>query len=259
MFELSIVLMIVIFIFGAFLKGWSGFGTNLVVPPLLLFLTRFDNSKEVMVIVVTVNLFLNLYMIIQGKKFNIKFLSEIWVLVVTGIVFNFVGAYFFKEIDDSMFRVLLGSAIILVALNRIFKLKLHFKEITWKHYLVTGIISGILNGMFGLGGIPVLILLGSTKMDKVKFKTTLVTYFFVMNLMFIISQGIIAQSYNIFVLNNILIVFIFAILGCIIGIYSSTRVSDKLFQRVMNFVLVFFGINLIYVGLVGKHIFTIFS
>ena len=259
MFEISILLMIVIFVFGAFLKGWSGFGTNLVVPPLLLFLSRFDSSKEVMVFVVTVNLFLNLFMIIQGKKFSLKFLSEIWVLVVTGVLFNFVGVYFFKEIDDALFRVLLGSAIILVALNRIFKLKLHFKEITWKHYLITGIFSGILNGMFGLGGIPVLILLGSTKMDKVKFKTTLVTYFFVMNLMFIISQGIIAKSYNMFIINNILIVFIFAILGCVIGVVMSSRVSDKIFQRVMNFVLIFFGINLIYVGFMGKHIFTIFS
>ena len=259
MFEISIFLTIVIFMFGAFLKGWSGFGTNLVVPPLLLFLSRFDNSKEVMVIVVTVNLFLNLYMIIQGKKFNLKFVYEIWVLVLTGIIFNFVGAYLFKEIDDSLFRILLGSAIILVTFNRIFKLKLHFSELTWKHYFITGIISGILNGMFGLGGIPVLILLSSTAIDKVKFKTTLVTYFFVMNSMFIISQGVIARSYNMFVLNNILIVFVFAVLACATGVYFSTRVSDKLFQRVMNGVLIFFGINLIYVGIVGKHIFTIFS
>ena len=45
MFELSILLMIIIFMFGGFLKGWSGFGTNLVVPPLLLFMSRFDDLK----------------------------------------------------------------------------------------------------------------------------------------------------------------------------------------------------------------------
>lgn len=259
MIELSIILMIVIFMFGAFLKGWAGFGTNLLVPPLLLFLTRFDDAREVMVIVVTVNIFMNLYMIIKGKTFNLQFLKKVWVLVVVGVLFNFVGVLLFTAVDDSLFRILLGLMILFVAMNRIFKLNFHFKEITWKHYLITGILSGILNGMFGLGGIPVLILLSSTKMDKVEFKSTLVSYFFVMNAIFIILQGIVAGSYNAFVYTNVLIVLAFAVGTCMFGYYLSGKVDDKLFQRVMNFVLIFFGINLIYVGVFGKHIFTIFS
>jgi uncharacterized membrane protein YfcA len=245
--------------FGAFLKGWAGFGTNLVVPPLLLFLSRFDNSKEIMVIVVTVNLFLNIYMIIQGKNFNLKFIKEIWILVLFGTVFSIVGLLFLDAINESSFKILLGSMIILVTLNRIFKLKFHFKELNWKHYSITGVISGILNGMFGLGGIPVLILLGSSKMDKKVFKSTLVTYFLVMNIIYIITHGFIGSSYNTFIINNILIVFAFAVGACVFGVYLSGRVSDKIFQRVMNFVLIIFGSNLIYVGIFGKHIFTIFS
>ncbi len=258
MFEISIFLTIIIFMFGSFLKGWSGFGTTLVVPPLLLFLSRFESSKEVMVIVISLNLFLNLYMIIHGKRFNVKFLEEILILVFTAVAFNFLGAFIFSTIDDSLFKVLFGSVLILATLNRIYKLKFHFKELKASHYLITGIIAGTLNGMFGLGGIPVLILLSSTKMDKEKFKSTLVSFFFVMNVVFIISQLLIG-GYNTFVISNILIVFVFAVLSCMFGVYLSSRVSDKLFHRVMNFVLIFFGVNLIYSGIVGQHIFTIFS
>ena len=123
MFELSILLMIAIFMFGAFIKGWSGFGTNLVVPPLLLFMSRFSDSKEVMMIVVSVNLFLNIAMLMKNKKFNYNYLLKIWLLVVVGVLFNVVGVLFFKEISDSMFKIFLGIMIILITLNRIFKLK----------------------------------------------------------------------------------------------------------------------------------------
>ncbi len=257
MFEISILVMIIIFMFGAFLKGWSGFGTNLVVPPLLLFMSRFTNSKETMVVVVSVNLVLNLAMLIQSKRFNYKFLQNIGLLVIVGVTFNFVGSFFLKGIDDSLFRILLGSMIILVTINRLYKLKFKIEEIKWYHYVVTGVISGILNGMFGLGGIPVLILLSSTVMDKQEFKSTLVSYFFVMNVIYIISTGILGGYYNTFVFTNILYVVVFAVSACMIGVYMSSRVSDKIFQRVMNFVLIFFGINLIYVGFVGEHIFNL--
>lgn len=256
--DTAILFMILIFMFGAFLKGWSGFGTNLVVPPLFLFLTRFNDLKEVMVIVISVNLFLNILMIIRSKQFNTKLLKEIWILIIVAVSFHFIGTYFKGLLDDSMFRIFLGVAIILVTLNRIFKLRFHIKKIEWYHYLITGIFSGILNGLFGLGGIPLLILLGSTKMDKFKMRSTLVSYFLIMNIIFIIGE-VINGSYNMFVINNILILIGFAILACMLGLYFSSRVNDKVFQRVMNGILIFFGINLIYHGIFGSHIFTMFS
>lgn len=256
--DTAILLMIVIFMFGAFLKGWSGFGTNLVVPPLFLFLTRFDSLKEVMVIVISVNLFLNILMIVRSKQFNLNLLREIWILIVVAVSFHFIGTYFKGLLDDSMFRIFLGVAIILVTLNRIFKLRFSIKELQWYHYLVTGIFSGILNGLFGLGGIPLLILLGSTKIEKFKMRSTLVSYFFIMNIIFIVGE-VVNNSYNSFVIQNILILIGFALVACMAGLYFSSRVNDKVFQRVMNGILIFFGINLIYHGIFGAHIFTLFS
>ena len=103
--------MIIIFMFGGFLKGWSGFGTNLVVPPLLLFMSRFDDLKVIMIIVVTVNLFLNLAMLVQNKKFNLKYLYNIRILVAVGILFNIVGVLFFESVGETLFKVLMGVMI----------------------------------------------------------------------------------------------------------------------------------------------------
>ena len=256
MFEVSILIMILIFMFGGFIKGWSGFGTNLVVPPLLGFMAYFGDPKQAMVIVVSVNLFLNLAILIQSKKFNLDLLKSIWVLVVFGVLFNFVGAFFFSKIDDSWFRILLGLMIIIVTINRMFKLKfvVHHPE---KYYIPMGIVSGILNGMFGLGGLPLLIVLGSSKMDKDVFKSTLVSYFFVMNIIYIISQGVIGGYYDMFVFTHIMYVIVFAVFATILGVYVSKRVSDQVFQRVMNVVLLFFGLNLIYFGIFKEHIFSL--
>jgi len=241
--------------FGALLKGWSGFGTNLVVPPLLLFL-GFPELKEVMVIVVSVNLFLNLTMIFITKKFNLQFLYNLLPLVITGVLFNFVGAFIATEINNTWFKVLLGIMIILVTANKVLKLNFHIEN-PRTFFIPTGIISGILNGMFGLGGIPVLILLSSTKMEKNEFKTTLVTYFFVMNLIYIVSQATIGGLYSPLVFSYIGYVFVFTVVACLIGVYMSNRVPDKWFQRVMNIVLIFFGLNLIYSGFTGEHIFNL--
>jgi uncharacterized membrane protein YfcA len=148
--------------------------------------------------------------------------------------------------------------IILVTLNRIFKWNFNIEH-PERYYIPTGMISGVLNGMFGLGGIPLLILLGSSKMEKQTLKSTLVSYFFVMNIIFIISHGVLGGNYNSFVFTNILYVFVFAVVACVLGVYFSTRASDKLFLRVMNGVLLFFGVNLIYNGIFNEHIFFIFE
>ncbi len=52
--ELAIAITVV-FMFSAFLKGWSGFGTNLIAIPLLVMLNY--EFKEAVIIVISLNIF----------------------------------------------------------------------------------------------------------------------------------------------------------------------------------------------------------
>ena len=241
----SILIIIAIFAVSALIKGWSGFGTNLLAMPMLVFLGY--ELKEAVTIVITVNVFMNIAILVENKKFNFDALKEIWVLIIFGVSFTFVGSYFLKSGDPNILKIIIGVVIILTVLNKALKLKFVItnKE---KYYIPVGIISGLFNGMAGLGGLPVLILLSNSDMPRDKFRTTLVSYFLVMNIIVVFSS-LYSGFYTSFVLTNIGIVLLIGVAFCMFGVYLSRRVSDVIFQRVMLVMLLFMGVNLMYNGI----------
>jgi hypothetical protein len=248
--SIPILLVIIIFMFGAFLKGWSGFGTNLIVPPLLILL-GYD-PKIAIVITVSVNLLLNASMLIESKKLDFKNLYPLLMLVIPAFVFHIVGLFLFQNVGKEVISVILGLMILFMAFNRIFKFKFKVKN-PKKFYIPVGIISGLLNGMVALGGIPFLLLLASTETDKEKFKSTVVTYFLFLNIL-AIAGYVVTGRYTSYVFTNIGYVSIFAITICMFGVYLSRKVSPKKFNIIMNYILIFFGINMLSFGFAGKHI-----
>lgn len=248
--SIPIIIIIVIFMAGAFLKGWSGFGTNLIVPPLLILL-GYD-PKIAIVITVSVNMILNIAMLIESKKLNIKNLYPLLPLVLTALVFHVVGLLLFQNVGKNVISVLLGVMILFMACNKIFKWNFTITNIK-KYYIPIGIISGLLNGMVALGGIPFLLLLTAANYDKEQFKSTVVTYFLFLNVLAII--GYLASSlYTSYVLINVSYVFLIALVTCMFGVYLSRKISPTKFNRVMNYILLIFGINMLSIGFSGKHI-----
>lgn len=233
---------ILIFMLSAFLKGWSGFGTNLIAIPALVMLNY--EFKEAVIIVITLNLFLNIAILIENKKFNFKSLVNIRRLVVFGVIFNFVGLYFLHSVDPNILKIITGSLIVLTVINKAlnFKFKILNKE---KYYIPVGIFSGIFNGIAGLGGLPVLILLSNSDMEKEDFRITLVSYFLVMNVVAIVGYTA-TGFYTTFIFTNIGIILVFGLAAAMFGIYLSRRVSDKIFQKAFLVVLLFMGLSLIY-------------
>ena len=254
-------ILLLVFTSSSFIKGWAGFGTNLIAMPILISILGFTNNDGV-TMVISVNVFMNIAILYENKKFNIKSLDNIRMLVIFGVLFTIVGAYFLKSPgNEQLVKILAGSAIVLFTLYRIytsiFEIKSKIKEENMSRYFIpVGIISGFFNGISGLGGIPALLLLSNTDMNKDKFRTTLVSYFLVMNIVAII--GFIAtNNYNSFVLSGIGLMVIPSVVVCMAGVYMSRRVSDKLFSRIMFGILLFMGSNLIVTGIVGKGILNI--
>ena len=201
------IIVVLVVMFSAFLKGWSGFGTNLISIPILVLLNY--EFKEAVIIVITLNLFLNTAILIENKKFNLRSLEHIKVLVIFGVIFNFVGIYFLKNFDPNILKIITGSLILLTAINKAISLK--FKVVNKeKYYIPVGILSGIFNGIAGLGGLPVLLLLSNSDMKKDEFRTTLVSYFLVMNVVAIIGY-ITHEVYTGFILTNISIIVLFGV------------------------------------------------
>lgn len=237
------ILVILVFTIATILKGWSGFGTNLVAIPALAIYLGYEYIEAV-VIVLTLNFFFNIAMLIESKKFNIKSLERIKVLIIFGVLFHFVGLVLLKGLDTDILKIVAGSLIILTVINKAFSFKFTItnKE---KYYIPVGILSGLFNGMAGLGGLPVLLLLSNSDIEKEEFKSTLVSYFFIMSIISIVSY-VVGDFYTSYILLNIAIVVVFGVLGSMGGVYLSRRVSDKGFQKGMLLILFFMGASMIY-------------
>ncbi len=257
-----VMILLLVFISSAFIKGWSGFGTNLIAMPILVTMLAFGLDQGV-TIVISVNVFMNIAILVENKKFNIRSLDNIKMLVLFGVIFTFVGAYFLKSPENAqVLKIVAGSVIVLLALYRIYTTFFEFKryidvKTMSKYFIPVGIISGFFNGIAGLGGLPVLILLSNTNMERNKFRTTLVSYFLVMNIVAIIGYAL-AGNYNEFVFTSIGLLVIPSVIACMIGVWLSRRVSDKLFSRVMLGVLLFMGLNLVVNGVFSTNIISMF-
>lgn len=259
-FEIFVIFLLV-FIGSSLIKGWSGFGTNLIAMPILASFLGYSLDVSV-TIVISVNVFMNIAILVENKKFNLKSLESIKVLVFFGVIFTFIGAWLLKSPSNQQsLKIIAGSAIVLIALYRIY---VNFFEINryidkdnmHKYFIPVGIISGFFNGIAGLGGLPVLLLLSNTNMKRDKFRTTLVSYFLVMNIVAIIGY-LIAGNYTVFVTTSIGLMIIPAVAACMFGVWLSRRVSDKIFSRVMLGVLLILGINLIINGVLKTNIFAL--
>ena len=258
-----ILFLLLTFVFAALIKGWSGFGTNLIALPILASMLGFDYAPAV-TIVISVNIFMNTAILIENKKFNIKSLEKIWLMVVFGVIFTFVGAFFLKNPENAkIIKIIAGSVITLTALYKIFiqlvEKKVLFYEVTMsKYYIPVGIISGLFNGISGLGGLPVLILLSNSDLPKDRFRTTLVSYFLVMNVVAIIGY-LAAGNYLLpLVVPSIAWMIIPSVLACLFGVYLSRRVSDKISSNVVIGVLIFMGVNLVFSAIKGINIISYF-
>lgn len=240
------ILIILVFSISTLLKGWSGFGTNLIAIPALAVFLGYD-YVEAVVIVITINLFVNAAMLLENKKFNIKSLEKIKVLVIFGVLFHIVGLVLLKGLDTDILKIVAGSLIVLTVINKGTNIKFTIKN-KEKYYIPVGILSGLFNGMAGLGGLPVLILLSNSDMEKEDFKSTLISYFLVMSSISIFTY-IVGGFYTSYILLNIGIVVLFAVGGAMTGVYLSRRVSDKGFQAGLLFVLLFMGASMIYNGI----------
>lgn len=236
----------IIFSLSGIVKGWSGFGTNLLAIPMLTLFLGYDRISAV-TITLSINVILNIAILIENKKFKLSTLLAIKQMVIFGIVFTIVGFVILDSANDQVFKIIVGSIMVLTVINKVVDpsfVILH-KE---KYYIPTGIISGILNGIAGLGGIPAMLLLSHSNMDKDQFRSTLVTYFLIMNI-FALLINFFNGSFTSFVVSNILVLLIPSVLFTMIGIYLSRKASDKVFQYGVLIVMLLMGSYMIFDGI----------
>ena len=89
--------------FSTFVQGFTSFGFSLVAIPLL---SMFLDAKLIIIITVTYSLVIN--SIVFRRYYRDAKLTRILPLLVSAIIFTFVGVSYLQSIDEHLLKLIIG-------------------------------------------------------------------------------------------------------------------------------------------------------
>lgn len=229
----------IILFLSTFVQGFTGFGFSLVAIPLL---SIFLDTKLIIIMNISYSFIINI--IVFKKYYKDARLMKILPLLISAILFTFVGVSYLQVINDFILKAIIGVLLIIVGITNNFGVKFDLKN-PEKYYLPIGALSGLLNGLGGLSGPPVLMFLSNIDLNKSQFKATLSSYFLTMNIVAIL----IFAFKGLYTLDNLKVVgtqLPQVAIGTAVGVYASTKIEEKLFKRVVNAVIPIMGITIVW-------------
>ncbi len=231
------------------IRGLTGFGSGLLMVPLLLLLFDLTGLTEPMKLVVPTAASLA---VLSGVLLLSTFRTRKWVskdvllMMIAGAVIGVpLGTYVLASYRSDLLKRLLGLFLSGYALKMLLGGKARDREISDYLGLVAGFLGGCLGSMFGTGGPPVIIYLNRKINDKRVFRATLILYFLVAN-----SWQYATYCYtgliNVEVLRFALYLLPAFIIGNLIGSVLHIKINQVLFNRIVAVVLLITGVFLVF-------------
>ena len=222
-----------------------GFGSGMFAVSILSYLY---GSIEFVVPFFTV-LCLPTEVIITYKNRKSIDYSKIKLFLLFIIPFLLLGTILLKFADDyPFFLIFLGVIIILISINSLSdfldKRDLGMKKDKfWVPFF--GSISGLLGGLYGIGGPPLIFYFQQKKLNKDQFRITLLSIFSIMTfirVLYYIGLDILTAE----LLMTTLVILPFSLSGLAIGNFMHKKIDEKTFKTIVATVLAISGFMLIY-------------
>ncbi|MCL2374697.1 MAG: sulfite exporter TauE/SafE family protein [Treponema sp.] len=226
--------MIVILIAG-FIQGLTSFGLSIVAIP---FLARIIPLQEIVPTIIVLAMITNALVLINSRK-EIQF-RQFTLLVLMGVLFLPVGVFSLTYLNPNYLKLFFGVLItgfsLLLVLKKTFPIK-HEKI----GYVITGALSGFLNGSLSLSGPPVVLFLSIQGVNKDTFRANITLYFMILN---IIATGIFLANglMNRIVIDRILYFAPALVVGVVGGIVASKKLKDEAFKKLVLVSLLLLGV-----------------
>jgi uncharacterized membrane protein YfcA len=217
-----------------------GFGAGLIAVGTLAML--FPEIRDVVVLLLLVNLPAELGVVARSRgEIRWRGVAALLVGIFLGIP---LGAYLLKTGDPRFVLLLLGG--FLIAVGAVFLGLPERRPVRWPRWAVApvGLVSGVLTGMFGTGGPPLIIWYRLQGLPKSAFRGNLMAIFLMMTVVRVPSyvvSGLVTEAR----LWSGLAVMPAALAGAWLGHRIHVRIAERTFQRLVSVVLVLIGLVLL--------------
>jgi len=217
-----------------------GFGAGLIAIGIIAM--AVPDVREVVVLLLLLNLPAELWVV--SKSWRDVAWRGLLVMLIGVFIGIPIGSWMLRYGDPTFLLGLLG--IVLVVFGSVFLLApsgLRYRIPTWASAPV-GLVSGVLTGLFGTGGPPLIFYFQLRGVDKSVFRGSLMSIFLTMTLIRVPSYaavGLITAP----AMWSALTVFPAVLLGAWIGDRIHVTISEEVFRRVVSAALVMLGILLL--------------
>jgi len=236
----SLVLVALIVLVGSFLQANIGFGFPIVA--MIFFPSLFPFSTAVtlnQVIAIASTLFVSI-----RYRTYIRWRILLPLLLSSLLVAQLVIVYSLS-IDTSYLTVVLGLFLVLLSLYFArFSEKIHIQPTVANGFLM-GLVAGIGNGFFGIGGPPVALYLFAAATEKKSYLATIQAYFLFCNLHSILVRSL-HGSLLVSHIPIILVGWVSIAIGTIAGLKLFTKIPEYFLKRI---VYAFVGLSGLWIAL----------
>lgn len=225
----------------AFVQRVSGFGLGIFA---MMFLPHFLPSHTA---AATISCLFSCYTTtVNSIKYRKKVSYKIAIPMLAAALISIpIAVYFSAKVEAHLFKILLGSVLIILSIYFLFFNKKIKIKPTPVNGVIAGTLGGALNGLFSTGGPPAVLYLTSAASDNLTYFATIQFYFCLTNFY---ATGSRAISGLISV--DLLIYAAVGIIGCIAGDFLGTKVFNKLDAKKLKYV--------IYIGMIISGILMLF-
>ena len=155
------------------------------------------------------------------------------------------GSWLLKRAQGSLLYYLLGFIVILLSIYHLFweeKFRPSLRSPLWVPGI--GLFSGLLGGLFGMSGPPLIFYFKAAGYRKREFRAALLTIFFFMSIIRLISY-LFLDLFTWSLLISVLITYPFAMAGLWAGSIAHNRIDEKAFKTATTLVLLVSGVLII--------------
>ena len=218
------VLMAIVTLAAAYIQSVTGFGFGIFammfLPSVLLY-TEANVLSTILSTLTSVSV-----IAIMWRKINVKnFIFPLLGCLVT----TYLAVSFIKSQKNETLILILGIVLVLLSVYFFFfSNKIKIKP-TWYAGLIAGTISGVMGGMFAIGGPPVVIYFIQSEKDTDSYLSTISAYFVLSGIINIVTKASAG-----FVTSNVLFALALGLLGLLVGTVVGKLTRDKIKPNILK-------------------------
>ncbi len=229
---------------GGFSKGALGLGLPLIAVPILSMFMPIPQALAILTVPVFIT---NIWQAMQGGNLG-TVVKRFWPMTIALVIGIGLGTQLLVRLDQKTLYLIMGTVVLIQPAVRLLKpnfvLSLSAQRWVGPSMAAGG---GLLGGVSGFYGPPLMVYLAMLKLPKDLFTATIAMLFFVggLSLAIFLAQLDVMNQSNLILSTAALIP---AVLGIFIGQKIRARISQKQFERAITVAMLLIGLSLLSKG-----------